>query len=374
MRTQRAVVLEKSGTVCTVLTADGSFRRVRRFSTAEAGEEIEIKEGLSGLRQEWGSFPAWATAAVLLFFVLTGIWRFGLSRPEVPVAFLSVDINPSMELGLDAQDQVLQIKAVNQDAQTLLKGLPYKGQSSQAVLDEIVTKAVSLHFLNQEHSWVLLGLVPAAGGDQNLTGFDLSGLVGHVATEMSGQATAVHVAGYKLTGAQQKQAQAEGLTPGQYALWLNARKAGFDLSAHALSDPVERDRLLSEPKVQAEINSSGGIFRLGHEKPAQAQGKDEVTGGAKKGVEGQGTSAQGRNGSSAQAGETRPKGAVVPPEDKGKGAKGADSSARQKTGNSYAEGARRSQETNKGSTEQDKRTGDKKEHAGGHAGMAPSDN
>lgn len=337
MKAQKAVILEKSGTLCTILTADGSFRTMRSSSAAEVGEEIEIKNGGGGLRDGWGGFSVWASAAVLLFLILTGIWHFGFSRTEVPVALLSVDINPSLELKLNAGDRVIQAIALNQDAESLLKNLSYKGRSSQEVLGEIVGRAVKLHFLNKEHPWVLLGLAPVAGRTQSLTGFDLSGLVDQLSVQTDGQGTTVHLAAFQLTGDQQQKAQAQGLTPGQYALWVSAEKAGFSLSAHALSDPAERDRLLSEPKVQAETGSWGGILKMGEAVPAQGKGQGTSNQGQGRSTpsrsmpdrglsmstQGRSRSTQGRSGSSQEPSEKRPAGRSVPAAEKGTGAKGS---------------------------------------------------
>ncbi|KLU59230.1 hypothetical protein CEB3_c42160 [Peptococcaceae bacterium CEB3] len=281
MKTEKAVVLERSGNTCTVLTADGSFRRVRAPLAAQVGQEIEIRES-RGLTNR-GGFRVWATAAVLLFLALTGTWLAGgrltgmktkaVGLKEVPAAILSVDINPSLELQLDGQARVLRIKALNADARTLLKGVAYQGQPDQEVLAEIVGRAQKLHFLSREHPWILLGLAPMDGKEAALTEYHLSAVAGRLAVQMDAGGNTFHVAAYQLNGTEQKQAVAQGLTPGQYALWRSAKKAGFSLTAKAMSDPAQRDRLLSEPKVQAETRSLGGVLDLGQAIPNRGGGQ-----------------------------------------------------------------------------------------------------
>ncbi|CAA7599716.1 Anti-sigma factor RsgI, N-terminal [Acididesulfobacillus acetoxydans] len=281
MKTEKAVVLERSGKTCTVLTADGSFCRVRAPLAAQVGQEIEIKEA-RGLANR-GGFRVWAAAAVLLFLALTGTWLAGgrltgmqtkaVEQKEVPVAILSVDINPSLELQLDGQEHVLRVEALNADARTLLKGVSYQGRPGQEVLAEIVGRAQKLHFLNREHPWVLLGLAPLEGKEAALSEYHLSALAGHVAAQLDAGGNAFHVAAYQLNAAEQKQAVAQGLTPGEYALWRSAQKAGFSLTTKAMTDPAQRDRLLSEPKVQAETRSLGGVLALGQGMPNRGGGQ-----------------------------------------------------------------------------------------------------
>ncbi|MHB1652424.1 MAG: anti-sigma factor domain-containing protein [Desulfitobacteriaceae bacterium] len=262
MKSMKGVVLEKSGAMYTVLTTEGTFRKVHRFFGAEVGEELELMAGWDQLpRREL--LTVWASVAALILLIFMATLNWGLGRATATVAVLSVDINPSLEMKLDSQNRVLDISSRNEDARRLLQGMEYAKRSGPEVLKQIVDRAISLHFLSQEHPWVLLGISSAGRTEgSDLAQFDLSGLADQVSTQGTGYGLSLNVAAFKLAPGEERMAQAQGLTAGEYALWLTTQKAGLPISARSMLDPLERARVLAEPQVQAQAEPSGGTFRI----------------------------------------------------------------------------------------------------------------
>lgn len=72
-------------------------------------------------KSRWG----WAVACccALLLGLAAGAYRFF----TVPVSYVSVDLNPSIELALNRADRVTSVSAFNEDGILVLEGLPLKG-------------------------------------------------------------------------------------------------------------------------------------------------------------------------------------------------------------------------------------------------------
>src|SRR6478736_2847585 len=86
-----------------VLTPDGEFRRVPSKTGVSVGDEIQL-DVTSRIRKPkmLYSMGFGAAAVVLLLFVPLFM---SLRTPESPVvAYLTMDINPSIEIGVDDQE------------------------------------------------------------------------------------------------------------------------------------------------------------------------------------------------------------------------------------------------------------------------------
>ena len=77
--------------------------------------------------------PALAAACLLLVLCLGGSYLY-----FTPTAFLSVDINPSLELGINRFDRVVSVEAYNEDGQALSDTLEIKYLDYRDALEQII--------------------------------------------------------------------------------------------------------------------------------------------------------------------------------------------------------------------------------------------
>lgn len=71
------------------------------------------------------------------------------SGEDAAVSYVSVDVNPSLSLALDARGKVLSVYAENEDAQVLLYDEDLVGQSAEDALETIASLSVELGFINE---------------------------------------------------------------------------------------------------------------------------------------------------------------------------------------------------------------------------------
>lgn len=245
----RAVVLEKKGTQLTVLSSDGSFQKLRYKGAVEVGEEIKIPAVQKT--------PIWrigASVAAIFLMVFMGVFGWNAFQPTTAVAMLSVDINPSLQLTLDQKGRVLGLESLNPDAEQLLSGLSLKGEPWEKALSRIVEQSVSLHYLNSEHPWILVGYSPMKS-EQKVSPDEINADVITKQLEESAKEKGVspQVVVYNLTAEEKVQAQETGLTLGEYALVNTAEKAGVKIQPEAIKKTDERARLLEKTEIQEQM-------------------------------------------------------------------------------------------------------------------------
>ncbi len=82
--------------------------------------------------------------------------------PSLPVgtlnATIALDVNPSLEIEIDANGQVISIRAVNNDAELLIENLAEYGTDLNAAVDAIMDAMVENGFLSAEKNDILLSV------------------------------------------------------------------------------------------------------------------------------------------------------------------------------------------------------------------------
>jgi hypothetical protein len=262
----RVVVLEQVDGFYHVLDSDGNFRRVRSRVKAEVGEEIEV-----------AAFKINRTAKVLLsivaIFLLTILSTLGWSSWQTPVvvATLSVDINPSLELALDKEKHIVNVRAKNDDAQKLLQGFNFKGQTLTQALNQLITRAIELNYVNEERKLIVLGFSQGteetSESDEKITGLtdlaevDSQALLSGLNEVAASKGLDLEVVIFKLNSREGSEAQKTGLSLGEYALWETAEKAGVAVTKQTVKNSKERSHLIEVPAVQNKIKQNLHVIK-----------------------------------------------------------------------------------------------------------------
>jgi len=74
---------------------------------------------------------------------------------STPTSYLSVDINPSVELGINALGQVVSAEALNDDGKDILSGISVTGMKVKKAVNIIVDAAADKGYLNEDGSSVV---------------------------------------------------------------------------------------------------------------------------------------------------------------------------------------------------------------------------
>ncbi|MRX73284.1 anti-sigma factor domain-containing protein [Bacillus lacus] len=181
----KGVVVELKGQEATMLTPDGQFLKARLDRASQIGEEITffpIQEPENSASKR--NFLLYirplrtglvtAVAALLLFFIISPF----LNSDEVS-AYLTLDINPSFELALDSNLEVVDIQPLNNDGEKLLGIIPdWKKKTFHEVVTTIIEKSESSGYLRKNQDVLLTTVLSedSSGAVRDLMKKQLTGL------------------------------------------------------------------------------------------------------------------------------------------------------------------------------------------------------
>lgn len=238
-----------------VLTPDGKFERIaRRGRECGIGEEIGYIGRSSRFR--FTSLPilsSTAASVVLLLILMIGLT--GLFGTRSVEAYVSIDMNPSVELGIDAKERVRELRGLNDDGNTLIQGISFSGRPLFEVTEALLQKAEAGKVQPGESDIVVA--ITLVNSDTNLDDWMISSNVKDAITR--------HVQGthpeapdlYRVTAFAapvevRQAAQAEGVSAGKYSVYLSAKSSGL---------PVDLKQV-REQSIHSLLGGAGGIGKL----------------------------------------------------------------------------------------------------------------
>ncbi len=190
---------------------------------------------------------ALGAAAVLLFGILIGSYAFDGSPIDEPIVtgYYTVDINPSICLGVDADDKVAKVISQNEDADVLLTDLDFKGDDIQEAILEIVNAARAAGYLADEEKYVLVGYFSKDGFFASALQTDLEKSLGDM----------VHL--LLVSGTLENKTQADGLgvSAGLWALSKEAEGVSITKS-DGVKEVIAKCQAIENP-VTEEPDDSG---------------------------------------------------------------------------------------------------------------------
>lgn len=76
-----------------------------------------------------------AAVCAVLVLVMGGV---GFSLVRTPVSYVSIDVNPSIELGLNRFDRVVSVEAYNAEGEAILSGLPLRWKKYTEAIEVVI--------------------------------------------------------------------------------------------------------------------------------------------------------------------------------------------------------------------------------------------
>lgn len=221
----KGVLLELEGRRAVVLTPQGEFVRVPLPPGSWAvGAEVEFVEQTQ--TRPWMRWGVAAAAAVLLTVTSTvGYNTWALAQP---LAIVTVDINPSLEMTVNKTGTVLDARGLNDDGKAVLAKVEWHKRPLPEVVGAVTEQAIEAQKLNpaDESGAVVVAVAPA--GQKDLTPTVAAHFVADAReaaeaevtqhAEAAGVAPAAHVTALKASAEVKREAQQVDLTPGQYLI------------------------------------------------------------------------------------------------------------------------------------------------------------
>ncbi len=142
-----------------------------------------------------------AALACVVLLLLGGYWVY-----DTPVCAISIDINPSVELGINRFDRVVRVEAFNEDGQLLTSTIHVKHMEYHQAVDALI------QYCTQHISDPLVTLTVAAGSQSETEA---------LCADLSAHASSAHC--YSGSHEQAAEAHAHGLSLGKYRVYLELK-------------------------------------------------------------------------------------------------------------------------------------------------------
>lgn len=308
----KGIISKISGNKCIIITHEGEFRRVSLPRTpVRIGQEIEV--AVSNLPFNLPNLR-YASLAACLLLALVGLFSYRQAAVADPVAYISLDINPSLEIAVDENNRVVDISQLNPDSVRLLSNIEYQGKDVYQVLSDILKQAILLKYVTADRpNLVVSAIVPTASVQK--IHLDPVRLQAAVSTPL-GKSLKAGVVVFKAQQTDREQAERLQLSTGKYLFYTGAKQTGAKITvtevknnsigslvrAQKLTIPApqrqvivkyvnekefdedaERDKVISKPGRQQPKQNNGQLkeirkFERGKEKAAKTTGHPKVKG------------------------------------------------------------------------------------------------
>ncbi|MBJ8029675.1 anti-sigma factor domain-containing protein [Bacillus cereus group sp. N21] len=152
----KGIVMDIKKHSVVVLTPDGEFITFKRKSHSYMiGEEISFNE--QEQRVPRFSIPSFLKPASLLVACFLCVFLFFYNQPEEKaLAYVSIDINPSLEAGVTKDLRVIDLRACNDDGKRILKEMKrWKNEPLQDVVRTIVKQSQEDGYLTNDKQVML---------------------------------------------------------------------------------------------------------------------------------------------------------------------------------------------------------------------------
>ncbi|OPJ60430.1 anti-sigma-I factor RsgI family protein [Clostridium chromiireducens] len=126
-------------------------KRIERSVKKKAGFYASTNT-LSGRINDYlgGIYMKRKIALALSAVAVLGLGGGGYAYAKTPVAYVSVDINPSVELGVNAFDQVVSVEAYNEDGEKVLEGTDLINTNVDDAVSAVITNAISDGYIEED--------------------------------------------------------------------------------------------------------------------------------------------------------------------------------------------------------------------------------
>lgn len=220
---KRGIVTSIKTNHCIVLTPDGIYEKIPLPSPGvQIGEEVAYHRALlpSGVK------PMLMVAS-LLIVLMSSVLLYQASVP-VAVAYVSLDINPSMEISVDKNSLVIDVNCLNQEAVKLVKQENFKGKNLYDTLSRLIDKAVEQNYIKPGEDNLIISTVSAAG--TNTAPVDQQAICQSLERSAASRNCSVQVKMFTTSDKIHKAASNKGISSGKYLIYEQLTKTGTQVS------------------------------------------------------------------------------------------------------------------------------------------------
>ncbi|MGF9965113.1 anti-sigma factor domain-containing protein [Bacillus rhizoplanae] len=246
----KGIVMDIQKHSVVVLTPDGEFITFKRKAHSYMiGQEVSFNE--QEQRVPRFSIPSFLKPASLLVACFLCVFLFFYNQPEEKaLAYVSVDINPSLEASVTKDLRVIELRACNDDGKRILKEMKrWKNQSLQDVVRTIIKLSKEDGYLTNDKQVMLT----AVAKDKSLEPQLQKAMQGLKSEYDAQHVTVVY---QESTMQMREKAQKAGVSTGVYIKQENEKKKSLVPPAPSSNQEEQPSEIHSQPKSSPDASSN----------------------------------------------------------------------------------------------------------------------
>lgn len=127
-----------------------AFDNIKADSSLKESTKVFLAEKRGKKNSPFQSRAFYQTFAAVCTILLLTVGIGGYWWAQVPVSYVSIDINPSVELGLNRLERVVSATAYNPEGEEILQELSLKGKKYTEAIDAVVASQAMARYLTDE--------------------------------------------------------------------------------------------------------------------------------------------------------------------------------------------------------------------------------
>ncbi len=222
----KGIVVEKNSESSVLLLSDGTFRTVKTTDELQIGTVIYMNnEARSTAFYLKKAIPMVAAVFVMAFLGI-GVYSW-----TIPVQYINIDINPSVELVINRYDRIIQFNPLNDDGEKLLKSVDLQLKKYEKGVNAVIESAKDLGYLEDEGD-VLISVSSSNSELRQKTQAEIEEKVTQEAEVLIFDAS------------EHERSVREGLSPGKSQIISKVMESGTNLTEEELAAAPVKDLML----------------------------------------------------------------------------------------------------------------------------------
>ncbi|WP_421384274.1 anti-sigma factor domain-containing protein [Bacillus salacetis] len=252
---KKGIIMEVKPDTIIMMTPEGEFIKTRKQPSVQYNigeeltffpqmDEVERKRSiLDRLKSQLHIKPVLSGAAALLMLLFILIPSF--NEPEV-YAYVSVDINPSFEMSINQDQEVINIKPFNKEAEEILKQMhDWEGEPITDVTDEMIDLSAENGYMNAQKKVTVTTVFTEEADTKDKN--SLENEIQQLTAEKSEEGTA-SISVIDSSTEVREEAMASGMTAGQLLLKKEKAKEASPAQGTATPDVSKEEDVEEKPE------------------------------------------------------------------------------------------------------------------------------
>ncbi|MFZ5640431.1 MAG: anti-sigma-I factor RsgI family protein, partial [Bacillota bacterium] len=168
-----------------------------------------------------------------------GLTLFRQTALPPAAAYVSLDINPSLEMAVNKDMQVIDVSFFNDDGVDLVQEADLEGENLYEALNTLVRKAIDRHYIKPDQKNLMISTVTAASADT--TELNPVKLQQALESAIAAGGFTGEVRVYQVAAEVRTMAEQNGLSPGKFILYEQAKETGAKVTVQEIKQNSIRE-------------------------------------------------------------------------------------------------------------------------------------